>query len=198
MTRLHLIRHAPTPETGKRLTGRLPGVGLADPGRAAAEAAAELLAQVSLAAVYTSPVRRCRETARIVAARHGLRPIPYRGLIEVDYGSWTGRTIGSLRRTRIWRTVIAAPSRARFPGGERLADVQARAIAACEELAEVHPTSNLALVSHGDIIKSIVAHYLGAPLDLFNRIAIDPASVSVVELPPGGPPRILGVNRRAS
>jgi probable phosphoglycerate mutase len=195
VTRLHLIRHAPTPETGRRLTGRLPGVGLSTPGQDLARGLAEALADVPFAAFYTSPVRRCRETARIVADPHGLRPIPYQSLTEVDYGSWSGRTLGSLRRTRLWRMLFIAPSRVRFPGGESLTAVQTRAVAACEELAAAHRRSDIAAVSHGDVIKAVVAHYLGTPLDLFQRITIAPGSVSVLELLPDAAPRILGVNR---
>jgi probable phosphoglycerate mutase len=195
VTRLHLIRHAPTPETGKRLTGRLPGVGLDASGRALAEATASMVAEIPFAAIYSSPVRRCGETARIIAEPHAIRPTPYRSLIEVDYGTWSGRTLGSLRRTRIWKMLFIAPSRVRFPGGETLAEVQARAVAACEELAATHPKADIALVSHGDVIKSMVAHYLGVPLDLFQRIAIAPASVSVIELTAGAAPRVVGVNR---
>lgn len=195
MTRLHLIRHAPTAETGKRLTGRLPGVGLSAPGARLAGELADALSGITFDAIYTSPVRRCRETARAIAAPGGLRPIPYRSLIEVDYGSWSGRTLGSLRRTRLWRLLFVAPSRVRFPGGESLAEVQSRAVAACEELAAAHRRSDIAAVSHGDVIKAVVAHYLGTPLDLFQRITIAPGSVSVLELLPDAAPRILGVNR---
>lgn len=195
MATLYLIRHAPTAETGKKLTGRLPGVGLDGDGTRAAEAAASSLASVRFAAIYTSPVLRCRETARILAAPHALRPTPYRSLIEVDYGAWSGRTLGSLRRTRQWRELFVAPSRVRFPGGETLAEVQARAVRACEELADAHPRHTIGLVSHGDVIKSSVAHYLGVPLDLFQRIAISPASHSIVHLRRGQAPWVEAVNR---
>jgi probable phosphomutase (TIGR03848 family) len=195
MATIHLVRHAPTPETGKRLTGRLPGVGLDDTGREIAAAAAAALSEVPYAAVYTSPVLRCRETARILAAPHDLAPIPYRSLIEVDYGTWAGRTLGSLRRTRLWRELLVAPSRVRFPGGETLAEVQARAVAAAEDLAGRHRGRTIAVVSHGDVIKSVVAHYLGVPLDLFQRIAIAPASHSIVHLRDGRTPWVEAVNR---
>ena len=101
MTRLILIRHAPTAETGKRLTGRLPGVGLSAAGRRAAVALGQTLAAAPLEAVYTSPVQRCRETAVLVAGPHGLRPRAHRGLSEVDFGAWSGRTLASLRRTSL-------------------------------------------------------------------------------------------------
>jgi probable phosphoglycerate mutase len=198
VSRLVLIRHAPTAETGKKLTGRLPGVGLDAPGRSAAAATAAALESLAFAAVYSSPVLRCKETARIVAEPHGLEPIAYRSLIEIDYGTWSGRSLASLRRTKAWRQVIAAPSRFRFPGGERLGEVAARAAAACEDLAVAHAGRTIALVSHGDVIRGALAHYLGIPFDLFQRITVDPASWSIVDLPPGGSPRVLAVNRVAS
>jgi probable phosphoglycerate mutase len=198
MPRLVLIRHAPTPETGKRLTGRLPGVGLGPAGREAAVRTARALAGLPFAAVYSSPLRRCKETARIVAEPHGLVPVAYRSLIEVDYGTWSGRSLASLQRTRLWRELLVAPSRARFPGGERLGEVAVRAVAACEELASAHAKGTVALVGHGDVIKAALAHYLGTPIDLFQRITIAPASWSVIDLPAGGMPRVICVNRVAA
>jgi probable phosphoglycerate mutase len=194
VARLLLVRHAATPETGKRLTGRLPGVGISPRGAAQAEATARLLAELPIAAVYTSPLRRCRETARIISAPHGLDPVQYRSLIEVDYGSWSGRTLASLRRTKAWRALLSTPSRVTFPGGERLGEVQARGVAACEDLAAGHKDATIVLVSHGDVIKAILAHYLGVPFDLFQRISVDPASVSEIHLPAAGFPRVLRVN----
>jgi probable phosphoglycerate mutase len=194
MARLHLVRHARTADTGVRLTGRLPGVGLDAVGREQAENAAALLAGTRLGAVYTSPLLRCRETARFIAAPHRLDPIPYRSLIEVDYGAWSGRTLAALRRTRAWRIMEANPSRMRFPGGEALFAVQARAVAACEELAAAHDREQIVLVSHGDVIRTVIAHYLGSPLDLYERIAVDPASITAIDL--GTPhPRVVAVNR---
>jgi probable phosphoglycerate mutase len=194
VARLILVRHAATPETGKRLTGRLPGVGISRAGRAQAEATARLLAGLTVAAFYTSPMRRCTETARILSAPHELDPVPYRSLIEVDYGAWSGRTLASLRRTKAWRTLLTTPSRVAFPGGERLGEVQARGVAACEELARDHKDATIVLVSHGDVIKAILAHYLGVPFDLFQRIVIDPVSVSEILLPLEGMPRVPRVN----
>lgn len=195
MAVLYLIRHAPTPETGKRLTGRLPGVGLDAAGRRTAEAAAAALESAGFAAVYTSPLRRCRETARIVAGPHGLEPIPYRGLVEVDYGAWSGRTLASLRRTKLWRELADVPSRTRFPGGESLVAVQARAVGTAEALAAAHPRETIALVTHGDVITTIAAHYLGMPLDLYHRIGVAPASHTIVRLEGGRPPRVEALNR---
>jgi probable phosphomutase (TIGR03848 family) len=194
MARLLLIRHAPTPETGTRLTGRLPGVALGEEGRLRAKATADGLADVRLAAVYSSPIERTWETAEIVAEPHGLAPIAEDGLLEVDYGKWSGRTLASLARLKAWRTVQLTPSRMTFPDGESIAGAQRRSVEACERLCSVHGRSNIALVSHSDIIKAVVSHYLGQALDLFQRIEIAPGSVSVIDVPPQGIPTVVAVN----
>ncbi len=192
--RLLLIRHAPTAETGSRLTGRLPGVGLSADGRHSAARLAERLEGLRLDALYTSPQQRCRETARAIGGPAGLTPVSYRSFAEVDYGTWMGRSLASLRRTKLWRQLFVAPSRVRFPGGESLAEVQARAVAAVEELAARHPRHTVAVVSHGDVIKAVLAHYLGIHLDLFQRLAVGPATVAALELPEVGAPFVLGLN----
>jgi probable phosphoglycerate mutase len=194
MSRLLLIRHAPTAETGVRLTGRLPGVSLSEQGRTAAAALGERLASTRIHAVYTSPIERTRETADAIARHQRLEPIGHDGLLEVDYGDWSGRTLRSLYRLKAWRTVQFAPSRMRFPNGESLTEAQARGVAACEEAAARHPRRTVALVTHGDIIRSAVAHFLGEPLDLFQRVTVAPASVTVIDLDDGRPPRVVAVN----
>lgn len=194
MTRLILIRHAPTAETGRRLTGRLPGVEISPRGRRAAGAAARHLAEEPLAAVYTSPVLRCRQTAALVAAPHGLRPVAHGGLTEIDYGAWAGRPLAALRRTAAWRLLQTTPARFAFPEGESLRAAQARAVQAAEALAGRHPGSALALVTHGDVVRFILAHHLGVPLDLYSRLAVDPASLSILDLPPHGPPTLRELN----
>lgn len=197
MARLLLIRHAPTVETGKRLTGRLPGVSLGKDGTLLAEATAARLAEVSLKAVYASPLERTWETAQIVAAPHGLEPVAHDGLLEVDYGAWAGRTLASLYKLKAWRTVVMTPSRMAFPDGESIADAQRRAVATCEELAGRHRSDTIALVSHSDIIKAITSHFLGQPLDMFQRITISPASVTAIDLPRQGWPTVVAVNTPA-
>lgn len=194
MVRLLLVRHAPTPETGRRLTGRLPGVSLGETGLGIARRLGERLASVRVTAVYASTLERTWETAEAVAAPHRLEPVPHDGLMEVDFGRWTGRTLTSLARLKTWTTVQLAPSRFRFPDGESPLEVQARAVAACEEVAARHRRGVVVLVSHADVIKMVVSHYLGQPLDLFQRIGVAPASVSVLDLPPSGPPRLVALN----
>ncbi|CAN5884720.1 histidine phosphatase family protein [soil metagenome] len=194
MARLLLVRHAPTAETGTKLTGRLPGVSLGDEGRRLAQATADHLADVKLAAVYTSPLERTSETAAIVARPHGLEPVPHEGLLEVDYGSWSGRTLASLYPLKAWRTLQVSPSRMVFPGGEGLADAQRRAVATCEALAGRHRKANIVLVSHSDIIRAVTSHYLGQHLDLFERFTVATASVTVIDVPAQGLPVVLAVN----
>lgn len=194
MARLVLIRHAPTAETGRRLTGRIRGVPLDDGGRTAAQVTSEWLAPVRFRAVYASPLERTWETAEIVARPHRLAPVAHDGLLEVDYGDWSGRTLGSLYKLKAWRSVVMTPSRVTFPGGETLLAAQRRAVAACEELAGRHRDDTIALVSHSDIIRLVVSHYLGQPLDLFHRIAVAPASVTTLVLPRQGMPILESLN----
>jgi len=193
-TTLVLLRHATTAATGRRLGGRTPGVSLDEPGRAQAAAAARRLAHLPVAAVYTSPLERTRETATEVARVHGLRVRIERGVLEVDYGDWTDRPLAELRRLALWRTIQHAPSRVTFPGGESIRAAQQRAVEATERLASIHIGETVVLVSHADVIKAVVAHHLGMGLDLFQRIVISPASSTVIVLPDGGSPALVTLN----
>lgn len=194
MARILLIRHAPTPETGSRLTGRGAGVSLGQKGEEIAARAAGRMERIKLGAVYSSPIERTHETAEIIARPHGLTPIIEEGVIEIDFGTWTGRTLNSLRRTKLWGQVQGVPSRVTFPDGESFADAQHRAVTAIERIAATTGRRTAAVVSHSDVIKLILAHYLGQPLDLFQRIAIAPASISILHLGTSGPPMIETVN----
>lgn len=196
-TTLVLLRHATTRATGKRLGGRTPGVHLDAPGRAQAEAAARRLARLPVTAVYSSPLERTRETAAPVARAHGLRVRVEQGILEVDYGDWTDRPLGQLRRRTLWRTIQQAPSRVTFPGGESIRAAQQRAVEATERLAVLHRGETIVLVSHADVIKAVLAHHLGMGLDLFQRLVISPASSSVLVLPDGAAPVVLTVNDTA-
>jgi probable phosphomutase (TIGR03848 family) len=191
---LVLVRHATTASTGKRLGGWTPGVHLDAPGRAQAEATAERLAVLPVAAVYASPLERTLETARVVAKPHGLRVRTRKDIGEVDYGGWTDKPLGQLRRRKEWSVVQSTPSRMRFPGGETIRGAQARAVDATETLAEQHEDETIVLVSHADVIKAIVAHHLSMPLDAFQRLAVSPASVTVLHLPDRGHPMLLRFN----
>lgn len=198
MARILLVRHAPTPETGDRLTGRTPGVSLGGQGRKDAEDAAAALAGLQIAAVYTSPIERTLETARIIARPHGLSPIADRGLIEIDFGDWEGRTFEALKETKLWKTVQRRPSRVQFPGGESFVSAQVRAVEATERIAEAHPGQTAVAVSHCDVIKLILSHFLGQPLDLFQRIHIGTASVSDLRRQKDGPWSIASINARGA
>ncbi len=195
--RLLLIRHAPTPETGTILTGRAPGVSLGEAGREMAQHLADRLSALKGHALYSSPIERCRETATPIGRAWGLKPRVNRGFIEVDYGDWTGRKLKQLYKLKAWRGLFVAPSRFRFPRGESLGEMQSRAVAACEDLADSHRNQTVGVVTHADIIRAVLAHYLGSPLDLFQRLDVLPASVSVIDLPRDGWPRVPVVNHVA-
>jgi probable phosphomutase (TIGR03848 family) len=194
MARLLLIRHALTVRTGQSLSGRLPGISLSEAGTQMAAALAARLKHVRLAAVYCSPLERTQETAAEITRHRAIEPILHDGLLEVDYGDWSGRSMRSLYRLKGWQVVRSTPSRIRFPGGESLAAAAARSITTCEDLAARHPRQTVAAVTHADMIKAAVTHYLGAPLDLFSRVHVAPASVTVIDLLPGRPPHVVTVN----
>jgi probable phosphoglycerate mutase len=181
-TRLVLARHAVTAQTGPLLSGRAPGIDLSDAGRAQAAALGQRLAPLPVAAVYASPIERTTQTAEAVAASHGLPVLALPGVIEADYGEWTGGEIKELAKTDLWKTVQRAPSRARFPNGESLAEMQARMVAALEKVVVDHTGELVVVVSHADPIKAAIAHFTGLHLDLFQRIVVSPASVTVFEL----------------
>jgi probable phosphomutase (TIGR03848 family) len=185
MTLLLLVRHGATDAAGKRLTGRSRGVHLNARGREEAARLVERLDGIPIDAIYTSPLERCRETIAPLARRRGITVVARRGLLEVDYGEWTGRTISSLRRTRLWRVVQRSPSAVRFPGGESLLDVQARATAELDGFAAAHPNTSVVVVTHADVIKLLVSHVVGMHADHLQRLAIDPCSVTVVSLREG-------------
>ncbi|MCC5949785.1 MAG: MSMEG_4193 family putative phosphomutase [Nitriliruptoraceae bacterium] len=194
MTTLILVRHATTAATGKRLGGWTPKVHLDEAGIVQAESAAERLADQAVVAVYASPLERTQDTARIVARPHGLRVRTRRGLGEVDYGEWTDKPLGQLRRRKDWTVVQQTPSRMHFPGGESIRAAQARAVDTTEELAVEHRGETIVAVSHADVIKAVIAHHVGMPLDTFQRLMIAPASISVLHLPERGHPMLLRLN----
>jgi probable phosphoglycerate mutase len=178
VTRLVLARHAVTAQTGPLLSGRLPGIDLSDEGRGQADVLAERLAGLPVNAVYASPIERTTQTAAAIAARHGLDVRPLDGVLEADYGDWAGQKLADLAKTDLWKVVQRAPSRASFPGGESLAAMQARMVAALDAVVIAHPGELVVVVSHADPIKAAVAHYTGVHLDLFQRIVISPASAT--------------------
>lgn len=182
-----------TEATGKRLYGRSPGVHLSERGRAQAEAVAARLAGLPVRAVFSSPLERCRETAAPIARAVGVAVRTDRRLLETDMGAWTGRTFGQVRRSGLWRRILAVPSSARFPEGESLPEVQARTVAALEAIASRHVAGAVVVVSHGDPIRLALAHYAGLHVDHFQRLEVAPGSVSAVAIDGRGP-RVLRVN----
>lgn len=188
MATVLLLRHGLTAMTGPVLAGHTPGVHLDERGRAQAAAVAERLRPVPLAAVVSSPLERCAETAAAISAgRDGLAVQTEPRLAEVRYGDWTGRPLKELAKQPLWKVVQQHPAAAVFPGpeGEGLAGTQARAVAAVRDwdgrlTASAGPEAVWVACSHGDVIKALLADALGLHLDLFQRIVVDPCSVSVV------------------
>lgn len=197
MTLLLLVRHALTEATGKRLSGQAPGISLSEEGRLQSEGVARRLAGVPVAAVYSSPLERCVETAQALATARGLAVTPVPSLVEVGYGRWTGRPLAQLARTALWKRIQHAPSSIRFPGGEALTEVQRRSVQALDELAALHPGRIIAAVTHADVIRLVLAHYAGVHIDLFQRLVVSPASVSAVVLG-DRVPRIVRMNDTGS
>ncbi len=184
MTTILLIRHAVNDyvKTG-RLAGWTPGVHLNDEGKAQAEALGQRLADAPLRAIYASPLERTMETAQAIQQHHMALNIQQNTAIgEVRYGDWEGMKIAALRSRKMWEVVQEYPSRAVFPNGEAMRDVQTRAVTEIERLTKLHPNQMIAIVSHADLIKMVLAHYLGMHLDSFQRIVVSPASVSTLML----------------
>ena len=180
MTRVFLIRHA-TNDALKNgvLYGRTPGVHLNEEGRAQAQALAERMSAVDLAAVYSSPLERAQETAAPLAERQGVDVVVHPGLAETDAGEWTGQPLEEVRKLEAWQELMAYPSGVALPDGESLWQAQVRMVEAVEEIRAAH--ERVAIVSHADPLRVLVAHYLGLPLDLFRRLTISPASITVFD-----------------
>jgi probable phosphoglycerate mutase len=195
MTTIVLVRHGENDWVKKqRLAGWIPGVHLNEKGHEQAQAAAERLAHLPVTAVYSSPVTRCLETAVYITQSHKLNTLELEAVGEVRYGKWEGKKIKKLAKKKRWLTVQFFPSRMQFPEGEALRAVQFRGIQALETLSQQHPDEVIVVVSHADLIKLVVAHYLGVHIDLFQRIVISPASATVLNLHTSGGVRILRLN----
>lgn len=189
-----LVRHGQTATTGKLLPGRAPGLHLADAGRAQADKAAQRLgAMGGIAAVYASPLERTRETAAPIGKAVGQRVRTNRGLLECEFGDWTGRKLADLNKLPEWKTVQGAPSTFRFPGGESFTEMQTRICSEIDRLVAKHPGERIVCVSHADPIKAAVAQAQGVHLDLFQRIVISPCSITPI-LYGAGAPIVLAVN----
>jgi probable phosphomutase (TIGR03848 family) len=185
MTIIYLIRHGHNDYVGRgKLAGRLKGVHLSERGQEQAQALAMKFSKIKLNAVYASPLERAVETAQPLAEAQGLEIITRPGLLEIGYGTWQGQSLKALHRRKLWPVIQSTPSLARFPEGESFPEAQARIIAEVEQLRRKHrsPKANFACIFHSDPIKLALAHYAGIPLDLFQRLLIEPASVSVLAI----------------
>lgn len=195
MTQILLVRHAVNDfvKTG-RLAGWTPGVHLNEEGIAQAEALGQRLADAPIDQIYASPLERTMETAQAVQQHHPhLTIASHPGIGEVRYGDWEGMAISALQGRKMWQVVQQTPSRAYFPNGETMRGVQERAVNAIEELVARHPRQLVVVVSHADLIKMLVAHYMGTHLDQFQRIVISPASITTLMLGYGRP-YVVSVN----
>jgi broad specificity phosphatase PhoE len=194
-TTVFLVRHAAHDRVDRVLCGRMPGVGLGEAGRRQAEALARRFAAPGggVDAVWTSPLQRARETAEPIAARLGLLARASDALSEIDFGAWTGQAFDALRDDPRWRRWNEARGSERPPGGESMAEAQARAVAEVERARAEHPDGRVVLVSHGDVMKAVLAAVLGLPLDAHARFDVTPASVSALAVWEGGG-KVLSMN----
>jgi probable phosphomutase (TIGR03848 family) len=189
LTTILLVRHGATATTGTVLPGRAPGLHLSERGAGQARGAAERLAELARkpSALYVSPLERARETAAPIAKVLRLRPVLERGLLECDFGTWTGKRLSTLRRRSDWRAVQHAPSTFRFPEGESFTEMQLRIWTTLERLARKHRNRTIVVVSHADPIKAAVTYAQGVPLDLFQRTVISTCSVSAISFTDSAP-----------
>ena len=220
-TLVFLVRHGTTPTTGALLPGRAPGLHLSDKGKAQAKSVGERLrgwaqagpeqdgkrttrrkktpgpSRPSIGGIYASPLERTKETAAAIGLALGSRVRTDRGLLECDFGEWTGGSLKDLSKLPEWSTVQRYPSGFRFPGGESFAEMQTRIVRALHGICERHPGEAVIAVSHADPIKAVVADAMGTHLDLFQRIVISPCSITAISYGPLGP-TVLAVNSTGS
>ena len=195
MATILLVRHGENDWVKEhRLAGWLPNIHLNENGRQQAKAVAARIRSLPVKAIYSSPVTRCQETACYIADALQLPIATLDDVGEVQYGDWEGEKIKELAKNPLWGTVQFFPSRMRFPQGEALREVQFRVIQALEKLSTQHKKEMIVVVSHADLIKLVLAYYLGIHIDLFQRIVISPASVSAIHLMDKGAVRVLRVN----
>ncbi|NJM05547.1 MSMEG_4193 family putative phosphomutase [Candidatus Gracilibacteria bacterium] len=197
VTLVLFIRHGTNDWVHGRLAGWTPGVHLNEEGRKQAEALSQRLGDLPIAAMYSSPLERTVETAQAVATPRSLHLRLIEGLGEVRYGEWQGAELKELYKHDLWPGVQHYPSGTRFPNGETLGEVQARAVATIDSLRAQHPQEIIALVSHADLIRLVVAYYIGMHIDLFQRLVINPCSVTAISFERMGP-RMLAYNDTGS
>ncbi len=192
MARFYLVRHGYTDMVDRAIAGRMPGIHLNGRGREQAARLAECMGGVSLDRICASPLERAVETAAYLAEPRGMDIRVCEEFNEIDFGDWTGSVVSALAGER-WECFNSFRSGTRIPNGEMMLEVQGRMIAGLERLAAEHPDGAVAVVSHSDPIKSAIAHFAGMPLDLFLRLEINPASVSILTVNHWGP-RIVTIN----
>ncbi|HYO93634.1 MAG TPA: histidine phosphatase family protein [Polyangiaceae bacterium] len=185
MTLLLLIRHGMTDAVGRRLSGRLPGVSLNAEGCAQAERLGARLASVPLHAIYCSPLERAQETARVIAASHALDARVRPSLTDIDFGAWSGKALSELHGEPEWTAFNTQRGSCRPPGGEHIAEVQARMVTELVQLGAQHPGQTIAVVGHADPLRVAIAFLCGAPLDSSQRLELAPGSLSVLRLQVG-------------
>jgi len=192
-SRIYLVRHGHSTANAKAiLAGRDPKVSLTAKGVEQAEALSKSLADVNFSAIYSSPLPRCLETvAPILKARTKLSLVKLPGVIEMDYGKWSGKKLVNLAKLSLWKTIQNRPSLVRFPDGESFLEMADRAFRAVRESGA--PGKSVLICSHGDVIKSILTSALGLNLDNFQRLSVDPASISIIEIS-GDSSRVISVN----
>ena len=189
-----MVRHGKTPSTGKLLPGRAKGLHLSDTGIQEALVVAERLSNIKkVAAIYASPLERARETAAPIAKALKQKVIINKGLLECDFGDWTGEELAKLMKLPEWSNVQRAPSTFRFPKGESFTEMQTRMVSTLDDLRKKHSGGVVICVSHADPIKAAVAHAMGTHIDLFQRIVISTCSVTAVSYSSFGPV-VLTVN----
>ena len=175
------------------MVGRMPGIGLSEEGRQQLAKLSRRLRGSEAAAIYASPLERAAETAAPLGRTLGLPVTTADELIELDYGDWTGRTVEELESEPRWPAWNSFRSGTRVPGGETMIEVQVRTLRLVERLRERHPAGRVLLVTHGDVIRALLLHYLGSSTDFIHRLVVDPGSISTVAVGEHGP-RILGIN----
>lgn len=193
MSLFYLIRHGTIATIGQSIAGRAPGVHLTEQGRRQADWLGERLGGEPITRVYSSPLERARETAEPIARRLGLEAEVAEEIAELDFGEWTGRTMDELEQSPQWKLFNTFRSGSQMPGGEWMLQVQARAVLFLQRLRDALPDQQIAIVSHGDVIRSVLLYYLGMPLDFILRLEVFPGSVSLLRLDQYGP-QVLAMN----
>jgi probable phosphomutase (TIGR03848 family) len=197
-TLMLLVRHGRTPTTGKVLPGRAPGLHLSEEGQSEARAVAERLSAVKkIDVIYASPLERAKETATPLAKQLGQKVVTHKGLLECEFGDWTGRLLADLYKLPEWSAVQRYPSGFRFPNGESFSEMQARFVSTLGDIRAKHVGATIAIFSHADPIKAAVADAMGTHLDLFQRITISTCSVTAIAYGSNGP-SVLTVNDTGS